>query len=132
MAMTDPIADMLTRVRNAVTARHKEVIVPGSKIKGEIAKILKDEGFISDFSVEKQGAASNLRIALKYGENNAKVITEIKRISKPGRRVYVAGSEIPNVMNGLGVCILSTSKGVLSDKKAKEMGVGGELICSLY
>ncbi len=132
MAMTDPVADMLTRIRNALRARHDEVLVPASKIKCEIARILKQEGFIKDYSVLEDKNRSTIRIRLKYGPANRSVITELKRISRPGKRVYVASSDIPNVMNGLGVAILSTSKGVLDDKKARELGVGGELLCSVY
>ncbi|MBI5560372.1 MAG: 30S ribosomal protein S8 [Deltaproteobacteria bacterium] len=127
MAMTDTIADMLTRIRNALKAKKTEVVIPRSKMKCEIARILKEEGYIRDY-------ASNaaIKIQLKYGPSSANVINEIKRISKPGKRVYVGKDEIPMVMNGLGVAILSTPKGVMADRKAREAGVGGELICSVY
>jgi small subunit ribosomal protein S8 len=132
MAMTDPVADMLTRVRNALGARHKTVDIPASKLKGEIARILKEEGYIIDFSIDKKKIPCSIRIRLKYEGLHTSIITEIKRISKPGKRVYVPSTEIPKVMNGIGIAILSTSKGVLADRKARELGVGGELLCSIY
>lgn len=132
MAMTDPVADMLTRVRNALRARHKSVEIPASKLKGEIARILKEEGYIVDFSIDKKKVPGTIRIRLKYEGTHTSIITEIKRVSKPGKRVYVPSTEIPKVMNGIGIAILSTSKGVLADRKARELGVGGELLCSIY
>jgi len=132
MAMTDPVADMLTRIRNALRAHHGDVIIPLSGLKQSIAVILKEEGYIEDFGVTKDKFPSTISIRLKYGPGRQGAITEIIRISKPGKRVYVGSGEIPRVMNGLGISILSTSKGVVTDRKAREAGVGGELICSVY
>ena len=132
MTMTDPIADMLTRVRNANNAGHKTVEMPASKEKKAIAEILLEEGYINkvDFiDDDKQGI---IKITLKYGENKSKVIAGLKRISKPGLRVYAGNNEIPKVLNGLGVAIISTSKGVLTDKEARRAGVGGEVICYVW
>ncbi len=130
MAMTDPIADMFTRIRNANTAHHEQVDVPASKIKEHIAKIFKEEGFINDFQViNPQGAAQGvIRIKMKYGPNRERVISGIKRVSKPGLRVYKASDEVPRIFNGLGLAILSTSKGVMTGKSAKSNGVGGEVL----
>lgn len=130
MAMTDPIADMFTRLRNANIAYHEQVDIPASKIKEHIAKIFKEEGFISDFQVinPKDTAQGVIQIKMKYGPNRERVITGIKRVSKPGLRVYKNIEEIPQVLNGLGVVILSTSKGVMSGKNAKANGVGGEVL----
>lgn len=125
--MTDPIADMLTRIRNAHLALHKEVSVPRSKIKESIANILADEGYVDNVSVEDR----DIKIALKYVGGRA-VISGLKRISKPGRRIYVNAAGVPNVQNGLGICIVSTSKGVISGKNAKDQHVGGELICEIW
>jgi len=130
--MTDPIADMLTRIRNANNAGHKTVEMPASKEKKAIAEILLEEGYINkvDFiDDDKQGI---IKITLKYGENKSKVIAGLKRISKPGLRVYAGNNEIPKVLNGLGVAIISTSKGVLTDKEARRAGVGGEVICYVW
>ena len=132
MTMTDPIADMLTRIRNANNAGHKTVEMPASKEKKAIAEILLEEGYINkvDFiDDDKQGI---IKITLKYGENKSKVIAGLKRISKPGLRVYAGNNEIPKVLNGLGVAIISTSKGVLTDKEARSAGVGGEVICYVW
>ena len=132
MTMTDPIADMLTRIRNANNAGHKTVEMPASKEKKAIAEILLEEGYINkvDFiDDDKQGI---IKITLKYGENKSKVIAGLKRISKPGLRVYSGNNEIPKVLNGLGVAIISTSKGVLTDKEARRAGVGGEVICYVW
>ena len=132
MTMTDPIADMLTRIRNANNAGHKTVEMPASKEKKAIAEILLEEGYINkvDFiDDDKQGI---IKITLKYGENKSKVISGLKRISKPGLRVYAGNNEIPKVLNGLGVAIISTSKGVLTDKEARRAGVGGEVICYVW
>ena len=132
MTMTDPIADMLTRIRNANNAGHKTVEMPASKEKKAIAEILLEEGYINkvDFiDDDKQGI---IKITLKYGENKSKVIAGLKRISKPGLRVYAGNNEIPKVLNGLGVSIISTSKGVLTDKEARRAGVGGEVICYVW
>ncbi len=130
--MTDPIADMLTRVRNANNAKHDTVDIPASNIKKEIAQILLDEGFIKGFDVIDDGKQGIIRIELKYGNNNQKVISGVKRISKPGLRVYVKNDEIPRVLGGLGIAILSTSKGIMTDKEARREGVGGEVICYVW
>ena len=132
MSMTDPIADMLTRIRNAMRAKHKELTVAASNTKTEIAKILKEEGFIKDFGMIKEDGRSRMRVLLKYGSSKKGAITNIKKISKPGLRKYVGKEEIPRVLNGLGIAIVSTSKGVMTDKKARELGVGGEVICTVY
>jgi small subunit ribosomal protein S8 len=132
MSMTDPIADMLTRIRNANMAKQQKVDIPSSNLKVSIASVLRSEGFIKNFKViadEKQGI---LRIYLKYIDEKESVFTEIKRISKPGSRVYVKGDCIPKVKSGLGVAIISTSKGVITDKSAREAGVGGEILCSIW
>ncbi len=130
--ITDPIADMLTRIRNAIVARHKEVEVPASKMKLAITRILKDEGFIEQYKLIKDGKQGIIKITLKYDENKESVISALKRISKPGRRVYVNKKQLPRVLNGLGIAILSTSKGVITDKEARKIGVGGEWICSIW
>lgn len=132
MLVTDPIADMLTRIRNANTMRYKNVEVPASKMKLEIAKILKEEGFIEDFKSEKGDKENMLVLTLKYGPNKERVITGLKRISKPGLRVYAKVDEIPKVLNGLGIAIISTPKGVMTDKKARELGVGGEVLAYIW
>ena len=132
MTMTDPIADMLTRIRNANTVKHETVDVPASNIKKEIVRILLEEGFVRGYDVieyEKQGI---IRIQLKYGQAGEKVIQGIKRISKPGMRVYTNAHEIPKVLNGLGIAIISTSKGILTDKQARKENVGGEVICYVW
>lgn len=130
--MTDPIADMLTRLRNATAANHDKVDVPGSKIKRAIVRILKEEGFIRDYEWIEDGKQGVLRIYLKYGPGRTRVISGLKRISKPGLRVYAKKDAIPKVLGGLGIAILSTSKGVMSDKKARREGVGGEVICYVW
>ena len=130
--MTDPIADMLTRIRNANQNRAKEVVMPSSKMKETIAAILKDEGFIADYSVEKNDVQNILTLTLKYGKNKERVITGLKRISKPGLRVYAEASEIKPVLNGLGIAIISTSKGVMTDKAARKNNVGGEVIAYIW
>lgn len=132
MLVTDPIADMLTRIRNANTMRYKNVEVPASKIKLEIAKILKEEGFIEDFKSEKGDKENMLVLTLKYGPNKERVITGLKRISKPGLRVYAKVDEIPRVLNGLGIAIVSTPKGVMTDKKARQNCVGGEVLAYIW
>ena len=129
--LTDPIADMLTRIRNAVQIRAEKVDIPISKMKLEIAKILKEEGFIRAYKILKDRKQGILRIILKYVDNES-VISGIKRISKPGRRVYSGKGEIPRVMGGLGVAILTTSRGVLSDKVCRRDGVGGEILCHVW
>ena len=130
--MTDPIADMLTRIRNANQNRAKDVTMPSSKMKETIARILKDEGYISDFSIEKNDVQSVLTLTLKYSKNKERVITGLKRISKPGLRVYASAEEIPYVLNGLGIAIISTSKGVMTDKLARKNNVGGEVIAYIW
>jgi len=130
--MTDPIADMLTRIRNANKAKFKKVNMPSSNIKINIAKTLKDEGFIQNYKVVKDKMQGILTIFLKYDENNNGVIEGLKRVSKPGCRVYVKKDKIPKVLNGLGINILSSPKGILTDRKAKELNVGGELLCSVW
>jgi len=132
MSMTDPIADMLTRIRNAIRARQNEFTLPASNTKAEIAKILKEEGYIKDFSVIKEENRSRIKILLKYSPSRKSSISSIRRVSKPGLRKYVGKEEIPKVLNGLGIAIISTSKGVMTDRKARELGVGGELICTVY
>ncbi|MDR7857641.1 30S ribosomal protein S8 [Tissierella sp.] len=130
--MTDPIADMLTRIRNGNNAKHDSVDVPASNIKKQLAQILLNEGFIKGFDViddEKQGI---IRVDLKYGKQKEKVISGIKRISKPGLRVYVKGDEVPRVLGGLGIAILSTSQGIMTDKVARKEGIGGEVICYVW
>ena len=126
--VTDPIADMLTRIRNANQMRYKEVEVPASKIKLEIARILKDEGFISDYT----NTEGMIVLNLKYGEKKERVITGLKRISKPGLRVYVKAEELPSVLNGLGIAIVSTSKGVMTDKEARKLSLGGEVLAYIW
>lgn len=132
MTMTDPIADMLTRIRNANMVRHEKLEVPASKIKREIAEILKREGFIRDVEYIEDNKQGILRIFLKYGPNNERVITGLKRISKPGLRVYVKAHEVPRVLNGLGIAILSTSQGILTDKEARQKGTGGEVLAYVW
>ncbi|HPW53432.1 MAG TPA: 30S ribosomal protein S8 [Erysipelotrichaceae bacterium] len=131
MTITDPIADMLTRIRNAVQAKHDSVTIPCSKQKLEIARILKEEGFIEDYAVEVD-VRKNIVVTLKYGKNGQKVINGIKRISKPGLRVYVEANKLPRVLNGLGIAIISTSKGVMTDKDAKVKHVGGEILAYVW
>lgn len=130
--LTDPIADMLTRIRNAVIVKNERVDVPASKLKVEIAKIMKDEGFIKAYKIVKDKKQGIIKITLKYNSDNTPVISGLKRISKPGRRVYVGKEEIPKVMGGLGISIVSTSKGVLSDRACVKEGVGGELLCQIW
>jgi len=130
--MTDPIADMLTRIRNGSNAKHESVDVPASNMKKEIAQILLDEGFIKGYDVIEDGKQGIIRIELKYGKHGEKVISGIKRISKPGLRVYVKSDEIPRVLGGLGIAILSTPKGVMTDKKARKERVGGEVLCYVW
>ena len=128
MSMSDPIADMLTRIRNAQMVEKVSVTMPSSKVKVAIAQVLKDEGYIDDFAVKSEGAKSELNIALKYYAGRP-VIERIERVSRPGLRVYKASAAIPQVQNGLGVAIVSTPKGVMTDRKARQTGVGGEVIC---
>ena len=131
--MTDPIADMLTRIRNANTAKHDTVDVPSSKMKLAIAKILLDEGYIKSYELVENGKSNDIRITLKYGASkNEKIISGLQRISKPGLRVYANKEELPKVLGGLGVAIISTNKGVITDKEARKLGVGGEVLCFVW
>lgn len=132
MSVSDPLADMLTRIRNAGMAKHGKVDIPASKIKIAVAGILKAEGYIKSFKVFNEEGRSIIRIYLKYYRGSQNVITGIKRLSKPGRRVYVKKKDIPNVLDGMGVAVLSTSKGILSDREARNQNVGGELLCSVW
>jgi small subunit ribosomal protein S8 len=129
---SDPIADMLTRLRNAIAAKHPKVDVPGSKLKTEIARILKDEGYIANYKIAEEGAKRVIKIYLKYTPGNDPVISYIQRVSKPGCRVYVGSKDIPKVLGGLGINILTTPKGVMTGKAARKSGVGGELLCHVY
>lgn len=130
--ITDPIADMLTRIRNANTANHETVDIPASRMKRSVAQILKDEGFIRDVEVLTEGPQGTLRITLKYGPEKEKVITGLRRISRPGLRVYTSKTEIPRVLGGLGLVIISTSKGIMSGKRAKREGYGGEVLAYVW
>lgn len=132
MAMTDPIADMLTRIRNANSVYHDKVDVPGSKMKRAIAEVLRQEGFIRDYVFTEDNKQGIITISLKYGPQREKVITGLKRISKPGLRHYVKHSELPRVLGGLGIAIISTSKGIMSDKDARKAGLGGEVIAYVW
>ncbi|MBR4328745.1 MAG: 30S ribosomal protein S8 [Candidatus Riflebacteria bacterium] len=132
MSMTDPIGDMLTRIRNANMVKHESVEMPSSKMKIEIAKILKKEGYIRDFRYYKFQNKFNLKIFLKYGEKNSNILKGIERVSKPGRRIYSSKENIEKVLGGLGISILTTSKGVLTDKEARNNNVGGEVICRVW
>lgn len=132
MTVTDPLADMFTRIRNANQVYHDDVTIPASKIKVEVAKVLEDEGYIGGFSVEKSQPQDQIRVRLKYAQNRRRVITGIKRISKPGLRVYADKNSVPKVLGGLGVAVLSTSKGIMTDRQAREMGVGGEVIAYVW
>lgn len=132
MGMTDPIADMLTRLRNANSVLHDKVEIPGSNIKRAIADVLKEEGFIKDYNFTKDSKQGVITIKLKYGANDEHVITGLKRISRPGLRAYVNKDQIPRVLGGLGIAIISTSKGIMSDKKARSAGVGGEVLAYVW
>ena len=133
MSMTDPIGDMLTRIRNAARAGHEKVVVPGSIIKENIAKVLKDEGFVQDVVIRREEKKSgDIVIVLKYDAHRVSAISDIRRISRPGLRKYVASADIPHVLNGMGIAILSTSKGVLVDRDCRKENVGGELLCTVY
>jgi len=132
MVMSDPIADMLTRIRNANTVRHETVEIPASKLKKEIAEILKKEGFIRDAEYVEDNKQGIIRVFLKYGPNNERVISGLKRISKPGLRVYTKNTEVPRVLGGLGIAIISTSKGVMTDKEARQTKAGGEVLCYVW
>ncbi len=130
--MTDPIADMLTRVRNANNVRHKSVEIPASNVKRSIAAIMKQEGFIKDYEYIKDNKQGVLRVHLKYGPNQEKIISDLKRISKPGLRVYVKKDELPQVLGGLGIAVISTSQGLMSDRQARESSSGGEVLCYIW
>ncbi len=130
--MTDPIADMLTRIRNANTVYREHVDVPASKMKRELARILRDEGFIRDFEVLEDAHRGTLRLYLKYGQNREKVISGLRRISKPGLRIYAGVDQLPRVLGGLGIAVLSTSYGVMTEKEARERHIGGEVLCYIW
>lgn len=132
MVMTDPIADMLTRIRNATTVKHSHVEIPASNVKKAIAKILLEEGFIKGYEVKEDGKQGIIKIELKYTQGQEKVISGLKRISKPGLRVYVNKDQIPKVLGGLGIAIISTSKGIMTDAQARKENVGGEVICYIW
>jgi len=130
--VNDPIADMLTRMRNALSAKHKNVSIPTSKIKLAIANLLKEEGFIEDVKVEGEGVEANLVIDFKFGPNNQKVINGLRRISKPGLRIYASAEDLPRVLNGLGIAIISTSKGLMTDRQARKENIGGEVLAYVW
>lgn len=130
--MTDPVADMLTRIRNATLARHERVEIPGSKLKRALAQILKDEGFIRDFEWVADEHQGKIQVFLKYGPQRTKVISGLKRISKPGLRVYAAKDQVPRVLGGLGLAIISTSRGIMTDRQARAAGIGGEVLCYIW
>jgi small subunit ribosomal protein S8 len=132
MQITDPIADMLTRIRNANSAKHETVDIPASNMKKAIAEILNEEGYIKGYQVIEDGKQGVIRIALKYGPNKEKVISGLKRISKPGLRIYSAADEVPRVLKGLGIAIISTSRGIMTDKKARNEHVGGEVLAFVW
>lgn len=132
MSMTDPISDMLTRLRNAIAAEHDEVEIPASKLKAEVARILKEEGYIEDWTVEPAPVGKTVKIKIKYTGDHRSVISGLERVSKPGRRHYVKGSDVPRVLGGMGTAILSTSRGVMSGNEARRRGVGGELIANVW
>ena len=131
MAATDPIADMLTRLRNGLHARHERVEMPSSKLKVEIARILKEEGYINNFKVSEEGKKKTLRVMLRYGNDGGSVISTIERVSRPGRRVYVERHKVPTILGGLGVTVLTTPRGVMTGKNARKVGVGGEVLCNV-
>ena len=130
--MTDPVADMLTRIRNANKALQENVSMPSSRLKTEIARLLKEEGYVVDYHVEKGEAFDTLVVQLKFGPARERVITDLKRVSKPGRRVYAKKDRLPRVLGGMGIAILSTSKGLITGRKAQELGVGGEVLCFVW
>jgi len=132
MTMTDPIADMLTHIRNAMVAKHEGVSMPSSKMKVAIARILKEEGYLKDYQVVPDNKQGILKIELKWGRNGERIITGLKRVSKPGLRVYCGKDDIPAVIGGLGITILSTSRGILTGAQAKKIGVGGEALCNIW
>lgn len=130
--MTDPIADMLTRVRNAIAAKHSRVDIPGSKLKLEIARILKEEGYINNYVTKGEGVKYSIRIFLRYDAKGTSSITHLARVSRPGRRVYIGATEVPKVLGGYGINIVSTSRGLMSGKKARQEKVGGEILAEIY
>ena len=132
MSMSDPLADMLTRIRNAAKSRFNSIEMPLSKLKVSVAKVLKEEGYILDYNIMEEGPQGTLKIDLKYGSNNEQVIIGIRRVSKPGHRQYKTSDRIPKVMSGLGIAILTTSKGVITDKNARQQNIGGELLCEVW
>lgn len=132
MSVTDSIADLLTRIRNANMANHESVDAPASKVNLEIVRILKDEGFIKDYEMVKDARFPTVRIYIKYGPKREKVITNLKRISKPGLRVYAGKDKLPRVLRGLGIAIVSTSKGIMTDREARRLGIGGEILCYVW
>ena len=130
--MTDPIADMLTRIRNALLARHDKTVIPASKVKAAIARILKDEGYIEDYVEHSEGPQGSITIVLKYDPDGTPAVRNLSRASRPSARLYVGKDEIPRVLNGLGVAVMSTSRGVMGGREAQRMGVGGEVLCTIY
>jgi small subunit ribosomal protein S8 len=132
MKLTDPVADMLARIRNAISARHQKVDIPASKLKLEIARILKEEGYISNFKATEEEGHKVLRVYLKYGNNNEAVISNVARVSRPGYRVYVRRTEIPRVLGGMGINILTTPRGVMTGRQARKEGLGGEVLCEVW
>ena len=132
MSFTDPVADFLTRIRNGIKARHQKVDVPASKLKLEMARILKEEGYLANFKTTEENGKKILRVYLKYGSDNQASITSVSRVSRPGCRVYVGHSEIPRVLGGLGINILTTPKGVMTGRQARKQGLGGEILCEVY
>lgn len=132
MSLTDPVADFLTRIRNAINARHQKVDAPASKLKMEIARILKEEGYISNFKATEEEGKKIIRVYLKYSNDNQAAISNVKRISRPGCRVYVGHGEIPRILGGLGINILTTPKGVMTGRQARKEGIGGEVLCEIY
>ncbi len=132
MSLTDPVADFLTRIRNAINARHQKVDAPASKLKMEIARILKEEGYISNFKSTEEEGKKIIRVYLKYSNDNQAAISNVKRVSRPGCRVYVGHGEIPRILGGLGINILTTPKGVMTGRQARKEGVGGEVLCEIY
>ncbi|KFE69863.1 30S ribosomal protein S8 [Hyalangium minutum] len=132
MPVNDPVGDMLTRLRNASRARHDKVVIPHSKLKVEIIRVLKEEGYIGDYTIHERKPQSEITVQLKYGQDRSSAISGIRRVSKPGLRRYVPMRDIPRVLNGMGIAVLSTSKGILSDGEARKQNLGGELLCTVY
>ena len=132
MSLTDPVADLLTRIRNAINARQQKLDVPASKLKLEIARILKEEGYLTNFKATEEGGRKLLRLYIKYGSNNDAAISNLARVSRPGCRVYVGHTEIPRVLGGLGINILTTPKGVMTGRQARKSGIGGEILCEVW